>query len=174
MRLLTVILLVVLSGSCNSAIGQQVSSAAASSDRVDTIAYRTLFRRAILYQKLADEADASHAPKPQLRRILAARFDLNDADSASLGRLSSQYQAEIEPIHQKITKAIKSFRARFPSGVIPRGADKTPPPELKELQSQEDAVTLRYRDLLRTSMHEEDFQKVNTKVRKDFSNQLAR
>jgi hypothetical protein len=58
---------------------------------------------------------------------------------------------------------------RFPLGKIPKGADTGPPPELKDLQSQEDALTLRYRDLLRTSMREEDFQKTHTKIIANFN-----
>jgi len=165
--------LLVLSGFGNSAAAQQTSSSVGSSDHTDAIAYRTLFRRAVLYKKLADEADASHTPKPQLRRILATRYGLNDSDSATLLRLALAYQAEIAPIHQQITDAVRTFQARFPSGIIPRGADSSPPPELRKLQDQEDAVTLRYRDLLRTSMREEDFQKANAKIRENFGKPLA-
>jgi len=38
------------------------------------------------------------------------------------------------------------------------------------LQQQEDTIALRYRDLLRTSMREEEFQKLRAKVRKTFGN----
>jgi hypothetical protein len=88
MRFLIVFLLVVLSGFGNSAAGQQASSSVLPSDKADRNAYRTLFVRAALYKKLADEAEAAQSPKPQLRRILPARFGLSDADAASLERLA--------------------------------------------------------------------------------------
>jgi hypothetical protein len=150
-----------------------VSPGVASSDKIDTNAYRVLFRQAVLYKKLADEADKSPKPKPELRRILAARYGFDDAGSASLNRLAVAYQAEIAPIHQQVTAAIRKFQARFPSGTIPLGADTSPPPELGDLQNQEDAITLRYRDLLRTSMREEDYQKVHTKIVAKFSKAIA-
>jgi hypothetical protein len=173
MRLLIVFFLLVLSGYGNSAACQQVSSVA-SSDKVDISAYRILFRRTLLYKKLADEADAAHTPKPQLRNILPNRFDLDKADSASLERLSLAYQVEIDPIHAQVVAAIAKFHARFSSGIAQKGADDTsPPPELAQLQQEEDAVTLRYRDLLHNSMREEDFQKVQAKVRDAFGKPLA-
>jgi hypothetical protein len=174
MRLLIAFLLVVLSGLGNSAIGQQAgNSAVVSTDRTDASAYRVLFRRVLLYKKLADEADAAHAPKPQLRRIVSNRFGFNDADGASLERLSLAYQGEINPLHAQITEVIAKLYARFPSGIAQKDSDTTPPPELAQLHQQEDAVTLRYRDLLRNSMREEDFQKVQAKVRDTFGKPIA-
>lgn len=168
MRPLIVFLLVVLSGFGNSAVAQQVSANAVSPDRVDVKAYRSLFRRDLLLNQLADDADNAHDPKPFLRKVLANRFDLSGADNATLDRLSIAYQREIDPIHAQVLVIIGQFRARFPFGVIPKGADASPPPELAQLQQQEDAVALRYRDLLRTSMREEGFQKLHAKVRQDF------
>ena len=169
MRLLVALLLVVLSASGNSALSQQTTSVT-SPDKADIKAYRTLFQRDLICNKLADEADAAHDPKPYLRKVLMHRFDLSEADSASLDRLSIAYQHEIDPIHEKALAIISQFHARFPLGIIPRGADASPPPELVQLQQQEDAVALRYRDLLRNSMREEDFQKLQAKVRKTFGN----
>jgi hypothetical protein len=173
MRFLIVFLLLVFSGFGNSAAGQQASSSVASSDRADTNAYRMLFRQAALYKNLADQADKTSTPKPHLRRILAARYGLSDADSATLQKLALAYQAEIAPIHQQVQAVIKKDQIRFPSGTIPRGADTTPPSELRDLQNQEDAVTLRYRDLLRTSMREEDYQKVHAKIVAKFNTPSA-
>jgi hypothetical protein len=171
MRVLLVFLLWVLSGFGNSAAGQQASGAVVSSDKADRNAYRTLFVRAATYKKLADDADAAHTPKPQLRRVLPTRFGLSDADAASLERLAPAYQNEIAPIHQQIAVGIDKFRARLASGIA--GTNTSPPPEIKQLQQQEDAVTLRYRDLLRTSMREEDFQKAHAKIVENFGKQLT-
>jgi hypothetical protein len=168
MRLPIVLLLLVLSIFGSSALGQQAGNSVAPFDKVDTNAYRTVFRQAVLYKKLADDADKSPKPKPELRRILATRYGFSDADGATLQRLALSYQAEISPIHQQVIVAIGKLQARFPSGTIPHGTDASPPPELRFLQNQEDAVTLRYRDLLRTSMREEDYQKIHVKILTSF------
>ncbi len=94
----------------------------------------------------------------------ATWLGLNAFDRASLLRLAQAYQAEIDPIHQQVVKRIHDFHARFPNGRIPAGVDHSPPPELGDLQKQEDAVTLRYRYLLQNSMRPGDFQTTDRKV----------
>ncbi len=171
MRLLIVSFLLVLSGVGNSASCQQSSSVAVPG-KTDNIAYRILFQRTLLYKRLADEAESAQKPKPYLRRILANRFALSDDDSASLEKMAIAYQAAIKPVHEQLMAVVQQYRARFPFGMVPPGTNATPPPELAELQQQEDAVTLLYRDLLHNSMREENFQKLNSKVTTDFGGHL--
>jgi hypothetical protein len=140
-------------------LAQQTLAIFDPQDRVERNAYRALFRQNLLYQRLADEAEASHNPKPYLKRLQPDRFQLSEDDYASLCRLSIAYQKEIDPVHRQVLQAISKFQARFPSGVVEPGADVEPPAELIALQQQEDAITLRYRDLLRNSMREEAFQR---------------
>ncbi|HTC73991.1 MAG TPA: hypothetical protein VK684_00355 [Edaphobacter sp.] len=151
---------------------QQVSSSQISEDRLNRDVYRVLFRQAALYQKLADEAEVSDKPKPYLRHILAARFQLSDDDNTTLNRLSISYQKEIDPIQKQVVELVQRFRARFPSGIIGPGMDTTPPSELAVLERQEDAVTFRYRDLLRNSMREDAFQKFHAKILEQFGKRL--
>jgi len=172
MRLLLASLLVILSASGNSALAQQATLSVVTPDKADAQAYRTLFRRALSYKKLADEADLAHTPKPHLRHVLATRYALSDDDSASLEKMAIAYQVAIKPIHDRTLEVVKQYRARFPFGVIQAGMDATPPPELAELQKQDDAVTLLYRDLLHNSMREENFQKLNTRIAADFGGRL--
>ena len=171
MRHLVALVILVLSASGNSAIGQQTSNGATSSDKADRNAFRSLFVRAVAYKKLSDEAEAAHTPKPQLRRILPARFGLSNADGANLERLALAYQNEIAPIHQQMTLVIVQFRTSLASGLP--GTNTSPPAEITKLQQQEDAVTLRYRDLFRNSMNELDFQRAHAKILENFGKPLS-
>ncbi len=128
---------------------------------------------ALLFGSGHNQADASHTPKPHLRHLLADRFKLSDFDSASLGKLALAYQGEIDPLHQQTLTVIRQLHARFPLGIIPKGADASPPPKLMTLQQQEDATTLRFRDLLRSSMHQDDFQKLDAKIRITFGSSAS-
>jgi hypothetical protein len=157
---------------CPQSGAQQNPTSSASPDRLDRNAFRTLFRQSMTYEKLADEAEASHDPKPYFRRLLAARFQLSDDDNANLKRLSLAYQGEIDPIHTRVVEIITRFHARFPTGVIGPGEDPNPPTELKILEQQEDAVTLQYRDLLRNSMKEEAFKKLHATILESFGKPL--
>jgi hypothetical protein len=47
---------------------------------------------------------------------------------------------------------------------VPQGEPPAPPPsELKQLREQRDAITLRYRDSLRSNLGEEEFSNFNNK-----------
>jgi hypothetical protein len=150
---------------------QQSTVSAESPERVDRNAYRTLFRQAVFYKKLAEEASASQGSKPDqpdFKHLLAARFGLNEDDNATLERLSIAYQSEVDPIHKQIVQVIKTFHARFPDMTVRPGMDTSSPPELGSLQMQEDKVTLRYRDLLRNSMREDAYQSFHTRLLQEF------
>jgi hypothetical protein len=139
-----------------------------SSEAREAQAYRSLFRQALTYKRLADEADAAGKPDPHFRRILANRMQLDPADDASLLRIAQTYQKEIDPIRQRVGVVMKEYLAKFPGGIKPSWIDATPPPELSLLHSQDDAIALQCRDMLQSAMRPEDFQKVVSSIRTTF------
>jgi hypothetical protein len=162
--------------SCLSSQAQKQApfSAAVTSERVreaqEAHIYRLLFRQSITYNRLADEADAAGDPKPYFRRLMPNRFKLDDYDSASLLRLSLAYQVEIAPVRKQIDAAKDAFLAKFPFGFRYPGMDMTQPAEIGELQDRENAITIRYRDLLRNELSSEVFQKVDKVMHETYAN----
>lgn len=165
MRLPSSMFLAFIFGTCIASTGQ---SGLDSADATDAATFRILFNRDLLLNQLADEADTAGTPKPHFRKKLGNRFALADADRASLHRLALRFKEESDPLHAKVLISIASLNSRFPNGVIPHGVDASPPPELHLLELQEDALALRYRDLLHNAMLEADFQLLQTKVRATF------
>lgn len=155
----------ILLATCSPLVAQ---SGPIPSDATDPMTFRTLFNRDLLLNDLADEADTAGTAKPYLRKQLANRFSLSDTDCATLHRLAVQYKSESDPLRARVNVVLQSLNSRFPNSVIPPGADTSPPPELHQLQLQEDALTLRYRDLLHNAMREADFQLLQTKARATF------
>ncbi len=164
------VFVLILGGSTLAA--QQLNEGALSRERVDRNAYRILFRQALQYKALSDKANPSQDPKPDLNHLLAARFGLSEDDNATLERLSVAYQGEIDPIHKQIVEVIQRFHARFPDKTIRAETDASAPPELSSLQTQEDRVTLRYRDLLRNSMREDAYQAFHARLLQKFGKSL--
>jgi hypothetical protein len=134
--------------------------------------YRLLFRQSLTYKRLADEADAAGAPKPHFRRILANRLQLSEADAASLLRLSLAYQAELDPIQNKIDALKAAFLAKYSLGVKAPWQDARPPEELGDLLNQGNAIALRYRDLLQNDLTPNGFQNLVTRVHVTFGQTL--
>ena len=95
---------------------------------------------------------------PRLSTIQAARYGMNDAESIALLSMAQSYKTELLPIRAEVTSVLAAFHATLANSATFKDADHTPPSRLTELQQQEDALTLRYRDRLRNSMREERFQ----------------
>jgi hypothetical protein len=169
MRLPALFLWTILSGYVAIAAGQTANANIDKSpDKSDVHVFRTLFEFDLQLNQMADDAEAVHKPKPHLRKILARKFEISDFDSANLDRFSQAYKQDITPIEAQKDTLIAQFRARFPSRKIPVGADISPPAGLADLQKQENSIILYYRDQLRNSMREADFQILQTKVRQAF------
>lgn len=149
------------------AIAQTVPSnpAQSDSDRTDARAYAVLFRRAVTYQRMAQAATSPDKPEAQLNKVLPNRLQLSGPDAASLQRIASAWSAEMMPVRAQIVATVKEFRKSLPNGSAGAGVDATPPAALGELQQNQDAITLRYRDLLRNAMRTEDFSRVHGQVR---------
>jgi hypothetical protein len=156
-------------------LAQSKTSAAVTEDpdKVDARAFAVLFRRVDLFEKMAKAADQAGQPKPHLRRNIATRFHLSPGDSETLLRFANAWTAETAEINAQGATAVVNFHKRFPGGVARKGMDTSPPPELGAIQVHMDSVTLRYRDLLRTSMSETEFQRVQSQVRETFGGTLV-
>lgn len=151
-----------------NATAQQTSNRVVAAGASDLQAFRILLNRDILLMQMSDEAEAAGHPNPFLRQQLAIRFGLNEDDNASLHRLATAYKREMEPLRAEVSVVMNQFRSRFPGGIVRRGDDLSPPPRLAELQREEDALTLRYRDLLHNSMREATFQALQSEVHLEF------
>ena len=144
---------------------QTIEPDAAATDKADAASYRLLFRRAAIYKKRSDDATLQSQDKTHLRRILPVGLQLNSEDAARFEQIALDCQYDLAPLEAEIRVAIMKFKARFPGGKVPHGADMQPPPELATLAGIEDSVVLRYRDLLRAGMERENFQRTEGKVR---------
>ncbi len=145
---------------------QSAISTPQAADTADAKAFRSLFRQTASYKALVEAAESGAISKPKLSHLTSDRFHLSDSNAAILENLAVAYQNEVLPLHQQALDYIEKFHARFPGGVIPKGADASPPTELAILQQQETALTLHYRDLLRESMPKGDFDVLVSTVRR--------
>ncbi len=156
-------LLGVLISSSHPYAHSQISSDAFAG-RLELSSYRTLFRRVLLYSRLADEADVVHAPKPHLRNITSTRFNLTSEGAFCLNQYALSYEREAIRVHAQVLQATSNFHHKFAHGSIPSGTDATPPAELAILQAADDELITRHRDLLRNCMQEAEFVQLHQKV----------
>ena len=89
--------------------------------------------------------------------------NLSEYHARTLDNIATQYLSEVQVVDARARQVIESYRAQYPGGKVPKGETPAPPPsELKQLREQRDAITLRYRDSLRSTFGEDEFTNFNT------------
>lgn len=146
-----------------------LSSTQASSESVqpevpDQIAYRHLFRYVGKLKKEAEELEGRGKDATSYRTHFKRGANLSEYHARALDTIATQYLSEVQVVDARARQVIESYRAQYPGGKVPKGETPAPPPsELKQLREQRDAITLRYRDSLRSTFGEDEFTNFNTK-----------
>lgn len=146
------------------ASSQSASSQSAQPEVPDQIVYRHLFRYVGKLKKQADELEGRGKDAASYRTHFKRAANLSEYQARALDDLAGQYLSEVQAVDTRARQVIESYRAQYPNGKVPQGEMPAPPPsELKELREQRDAITLRYRDGLRSTFGEDEFNNFNTK-----------
>jgi hypothetical protein len=151
---------------------QSVSSQTASlqdENQLDARLYAVLFRRVNLLGERAASAKSADAPEAGLPRVMPRQLNLSSFDAAALVRLSGAWYLEAAPIQTKIAATVKDFRSSLHDLANNAEANADSAAQLQELQSELRAVTLRYRDALRNSMRNGDYQAMHTTLVQRFA-----
>ena len=96
-------------------------------------------------------------------------LSLDEPETALLERLTRSYKEEIRPLHLRALalnqqlKQTSSEKLQFTPQI---------PIEINQIQDQEDAVALRYRDLFRNGLAERRFQEIHAQVLRQFKAKL--
>ena len=143
---------------------QQASQQSVQPDVPDEIAYRHLFRYVGKFKKEADELEGRGKDATSYRTHFKRSANLSEYHARALDNIATQYLSEVQVVDARARQVIESYRAQYPDGKVPKGETPAPPPsELKQLREQRDAITLRYRDSLRSNFGEEEFSNFNNK-----------
>lgn len=130
----------------------------------DEIAYRHLFRYVAKLKKEAEELERRGKDATSYRTHFKRAATLSEYHARALDNVATQYLSEVQVVDARARKVIESYRAQYPDGKVPLGETPAPPPsELKQLREQRDAITLRYRDGLRSNFGEDEFNNFNSK-----------
>src|SRR5689334_18696472 len=128
----------------------------------DEIAYRHLFRYVGKLKKEADELAGKGQDATSYRTHFKRSANLSEYHARTLDNIATQYLSEVQVVDARARQVIESYRAQYPGGKVPKGETPAPPPsELKQLREQRDAITLRYRDSLRSTFGEDEFNNFN-------------
>ena len=145
-------------------VSQQALQQSVQPDVPDEIAYRHLFRYVGKFKKEADELEGRGKDATSYRAHFKRSANLSEYHARALDNIATQYLSEVQVVDARARQVIESYRAQYPDGKVPKGETPAPPPsELKQLREQRDAITLRYRDGLRSTFGEDEFNNFNSK-----------
>lgn len=129
----------------------------------DQVAYLHLFRQIAAFKKRAEKLEREGKDSAALKTYFKRKAGLDDPDARVLDHIADQCERELQLQDAKAKAVIDAFKAQYPGGRVPHGElPKPPPAELRAMSEERDAIVLRYRDLLRASLGEEGFGRVQT------------
>jgi hypothetical protein len=82
---------------------------------------------------------------------------LTETQATALEAIAFACRQRVTQQDEKAKAIINAFQARFPGGKLPESGAPPPPPELKILWEERNAIILRARDQLRAAFGEEEF-----------------
>ena len=124
------------------------------------VVYSALFHHVADVIQQADETQRQGKDASSLRALFRDKANLSDVQARDLDRIATDCVREVSAQDARAQQIIGAFKARFPPGRLPPGVKlPPPPPELKQMQAERDAMILRARDRLRLALGEEGFQR---------------
>jgi len=106
--------------------------------------------------------------KPGPLRNYQPKTGLTDGAYAQLVQLAVEHQQEAAVIEQQAKVIIDNVHAQYPRRLPPGMAPPPPPQELLDLDKQRDALSLRYRDKLRTLIGDEAYNRFKLCIDEEF------
>ncbi len=135
----------------------------------DHVVYGFIFRKVSLITNKTKELRALGRISSKPYFALQKEAGLSEAQAKILEATAAASEQEVRRQDEKAQVIIERFRAQFPDGKIPRGVTlPPPPPELKLMWEERNAIILRARDRLRAVFGEQEFHRFDQHVKFDF------
>ena len=137
-----------------------------SAEIPDYVVYRHLFHHAVALKKKAEEAEKKGEDATQYRTHFQRNAELNDYQASILTETAAEYDQQEKLLEARAKPLIDAYKAQYPDGKVPHGQKPAPPPaELRALSEERDALVLRMKDRLRTTLGEGEFNRFDSFVK---------
>jgi hypothetical protein len=123
----------------------------------DYAVYNFLFHKVVRLREKTRELQAQGRPAQKPYFPLQAEAGLNEGQATALEAIAFACQQQVAQQDEKAKAIINAFQSQFPEGKVPEGGAPPPPPELKTMWEERNAMILRARDQLRAAFGDEAF-----------------
>ncbi|MGI9106690.1 MAG: hypothetical protein ACR2G4_10625 [Pyrinomonadaceae bacterium] len=127
----------------------------------DHVVYGFLFRKVEFLNKRAKKLQSEGRIKGADTLPLQQEANLTQKQIRILNEIASACEQEVKQQDGKARTVIEAFRAQFPDRIVPKGVTPLPPPELKTMWEERNAMILRARDRLRIALGEQEFYRLD-------------
>jgi hypothetical protein len=143
-----------------AALPQAQEQAQKTSTPPPQVVYSALFHHVIAVKEQAEAEESQGKDASSLRSVFREKADLSEVQAHLLSVIAVDCVREVAAQDARAQVIISAFKVRFPPGRLPPGVKlPPPPPELKLMQQERDAMILRARERLRLALGEEEFQR---------------
>ena len=125
--------------------------------------YPMVFRHVLATQQQPTPNSASVIPS---MAFFSSKIGLNDNENTTLIREAQAWQEEVAPVDKAAYSMIAAIRAKTPGGrLAPGELPPVPPQELKAMQAQKDALTMKHVQNLHAMMGDDRFANFDQTIR---------
>jgi len=126
----------------------------------DHAVYAHMFRQVAAFKEKADEIEGQGGDARYLREHFKREANLNDAEAIALEAVALQADLEIKAIDLRARAVLAAYKAQYPNGRVPHQQSPAPPPPmLRQMTLERNALILSKREELRTAFGEQAFQR---------------
>lgn len=123
----------------------------------DSVVYGFLFHRVARLKEKTKELQIQRRISQKPYFALQKEASLTDDQAMALDAIADSCQQQVRVQDRKAQKIISAFQDNFPGGKVPVSGSPPPPPELKAMWAERNAIILRSRDQLRSALGSEAF-----------------
>lgn len=131
----------------------------------DHVAYAALFHKIARLREKTRELQAQGRISQKPYFILDKEAGLSEGQSMALEAIAVACWQQVEQQDKKAKAIIAAFQSQFPNGRVPAEGAPSPPPELKRMWDERNAIILRARDQVRGAFGETEFARVDNHIK---------
>lgn len=130
------------------------------------VTYKHLFHHVMVLKRKAEEVEREGKDGRQFRTHFIRQATLTQEEAQVLEQVAVECEQAIQLLELRAKPVVDAYRAQYPGGQVPQGQHPAPPPpELRKISEERDAIILQARDRLHVALGDEKFTRFDSFVK---------
>lgn len=127
----------------------------------DEVVYGILFDKVVRLREKTQELQTQNRIGLKAYFPVQREANLTVPQATALEAIAFACHQQVRQQDEKAKRIVEAFRAQFPEGRVPASGAPAPPPELRAMWRERNAIILRARDQLRTAFGTAEFSRLD-------------